>query len=173
METVFISYSHKDSKWVRDWLLPRLEAAGVQVSIDFRDFQIGMPTIKNIEKTIKECKRTFMVITPNWIESRWSNFESLILRHDDPNNEKLGLIPLLLEPCELPKHLAILTLADFTDKSKWDTELGRLLEQMGVSYSSEGSMRRTYLRPTDEAVSLYKLPTTGKELFGRKKNLGF
>jgi len=35
---VFISYSHKDEAWVTQTLLPRLEAAGLRVCIDYRDF---------------------------------------------------------------------------------------------------------------------------------------
>ncbi len=38
---IFISYSHLDSEWVKDWLVPRLEAAGLSVCIDYSDFEIG------------------------------------------------------------------------------------------------------------------------------------
>jgi hypothetical protein len=173
METVFISYSHKDGRWVRDWLLPRLERAGVRVLIDFRDFEIGQPSVINMEKAIEECKRTFLVITPHWIQSQWAKFEALILQTDDPTNEKKRLIPLLLEPCQLPKRLAMFTHADFTDRNNWETQLGRLLGQMGVTAAPGAASAGGYVRPGDEAVSLYKLPTTGKDLFGREKELAF
>jgi TIR domain len=41
---VFISYSPADQVWVRGELLPRLEAAGLRVLVDYRDFAIGAPT---------------------------------------------------------------------------------------------------------------------------------
>ncbi|TEU19311.1 MAG: hypothetical protein E3J21_04170 [Anaerolineales bacterium] len=42
---VFISYSHTDKEWVHGWLLPRLETADLQVCIDFRDFDVGVPSL--------------------------------------------------------------------------------------------------------------------------------
>ena len=39
---VFISYSHKDEDWVNKRLLPKLEGAGIQTHIDYRDFEIGV-----------------------------------------------------------------------------------------------------------------------------------
>ena len=35
---VFLSYSHADGDWVKTELLPALEAAGLKINIDFRDF---------------------------------------------------------------------------------------------------------------------------------------
>jgi len=172
METVFISYSHKDGQWVRDWLLPRLEGAGVRVRIDFRDFEVGQPSIINMENAIDECKRTFLVITPHWIESQWTNFEALILQTDDPTNKRKRLIPLLLGPCELPKRLSMLTYADFTDETGREAQLVRLLGQMGVTYTP-GAAVNAYVRPVDEEISLYRLPTTGKDLFGRERESAF
>ena len=46
---VFISYSSRDRKWVKTWLLPRLEKAGLRVCIDYRDFKFGVPSLKNID----------------------------------------------------------------------------------------------------------------------------
>ncbi|MCP5107712.1 MAG: toll/interleukin-1 receptor domain-containing protein [bacterium] len=169
METVFISYSHKDRKWVGDWLLPRLEGAGVRVRIDFRDFEIGKPVLINIEKAVEECTRTFLVITPDWLKSQWAAFESFILQTGDPVNQKKRLIPLLLKPCDLPKRLSIFTCADFTGRDNWETQLGRLLGQMGASPTPDAS----YDKPQAGAVSLSRLPTTGGELFGREKETAY
>ena len=41
---VFISYSHVNTQWVWESLLPRLENAGLRVCIDKRDFAIGVPS---------------------------------------------------------------------------------------------------------------------------------
>ena len=46
---VFISYSHRDKAWVRGELLPRLESAGLKVCVDYRDFRIGAPIIKEMD----------------------------------------------------------------------------------------------------------------------------
>ena len=44
---VFISYSHRDETWVRDWLLPRLYTSGLRVCIFFDclpEFFINIPS---------------------------------------------------------------------------------------------------------------------------------
>ena len=41
----FISYSHRDKKWVHDELLPRLEQEGLSVASMVRDFEIGVPQL--------------------------------------------------------------------------------------------------------------------------------
>ena len=78
--TVFISYSHYDKAWVHEWLLPRLEAAGLKVLIDTRDFTIGAPALVNIERAVESSQRTLLVLTPHWVASEWTNFESLLLQ---------------------------------------------------------------------------------------------
>ena len=64
---VFISYSSKDGDWVKNWLLPNLEKEGVQTHIDYRDFEIGVPSIVNMEKAVEKCAKTILVLSPNWV----------------------------------------------------------------------------------------------------------
>ena len=49
---VFISYRSNDKKWVRGELLPRLEACGLKVCIDYRDFEVGVPAVENMERAV-------------------------------------------------------------------------------------------------------------------------
>jgi hypothetical protein len=129
---VFISYSHKDREWVRDWLLPRLEEAGLKVCIDYRDFAIGVPILVNIERAVERSRRTLLVLTPDWVSSQWTNFESMLLQTEDPTGLRQSLLPLMLEECEPPPRLGILTYADFRARDNWESELARLLEQIGA-----------------------------------------
>ncbi len=62
--TIFISYSHRDQVWVRDWLAPRLEAAGLKVLIDTRDFTVGAAELDNIERAVEASRWTLLVLTP-------------------------------------------------------------------------------------------------------------
>ena len=50
---VFISYSHTDAEWVKEQLLPRLEQGGLKVNIDYRDFDIGAPSLVNMERAVE------------------------------------------------------------------------------------------------------------------------
>lgn len=101
---VFISYSSKDRKWVKEWLLPRLEKAGVETYIDYRDFKVGVPSVVNIEEGLSNCDKTLLILTPNWVASEWTAFEGILLQTDDLIGKRETIMPLMLEKCELPKR---------------------------------------------------------------------
>jgi hypothetical protein len=127
---VFISYSHRDGEWVRNWLLPRLELenAGLRVCIDFRDFDIGVPSLVNMERAVEHSRKTLLVLTPNWVESEWTNFEALLVQTDDPIGLRRRMLPLMLKQCKPPKRVSIFTHADFTKPSEWEKQLGRIID---------------------------------------------
>lgn len=128
---VFISYSHRDAEWVKDWLLPRLEAAGLSVCVDFRDFKIGVPSLINMENAVERSRKTLLVLTPNWVKSEWTKFESLLSQTDDPSGVRQRTLPMMLKKCQLPKRLRIFTYADFTDEKQWEGQLARVITAIG------------------------------------------
>jgi hypothetical protein len=129
---VFISYSSKDKDWVRHDLLPKLDAAGLRVIIDYRDFEVGTPTLENIERAVDSCRHTVLVLTPNWVSSEWTSFESLLVGTSDPAARRRRLIPLKLEPCSLPARIAMLTFLDFTEPSRRADEMNRLVRGLST-----------------------------------------
>ena len=128
--SVFISYSHSDAEWVRNWLLPRLEGAGLRVCIDFRDFEIGKPVLVNIENAVDRSRKILIVLTNSWVRSEWANFESLLVQTDDPLGRRARTIPLLKQQCKPPKRIALLTYIDFTQASEWESQFQRLLTSL-------------------------------------------
>jgi hypothetical protein len=128
---VFISYSHDDKEWVRDVLLPRLEQAELKVIVDYRDFDVGVPSLTNMEEAVDQARHTLVVLTPAWVESEWTEFEGLLIGTDDPTGRRRRLVPLLLKKCpRLPRRIAFFTYADFTDPPRCDEEMGRLLRTL-------------------------------------------
>src|SRR5215470_4956834 len=93
---VFISYSHKDEAWVREKLLPWLEKTGLKVIIDYRDFELGVSSILNMEQAVEKSRHTLVVLTPAWVSSAWTEFESLLTGTADPTGRKRRLLPLML-----------------------------------------------------------------------------
>jgi hypothetical protein len=112
---IFISYSHRDGAWVTTELLPRLEGAGLRVCIDERDFKIGTPSLVNMENAVDHSRHTLIVLTPAWVESAWTEFESLLIGVADPAGRRRRMLPVMLERCTPPARIAILTYADFTN----------------------------------------------------------
>jgi len=127
---VFISYSHRDSAWIRDKLIPQLEGGGLRVCIDYRDFEIGVPSLINMERVVDCSRHTLLMLTPAWLESEWTEFESLLAGTVDPAGRRRKLIPLMLNPCRLPTRVAMLTYADFTKLDDHPAQFSRLLRQL-------------------------------------------
>ncbi len=125
---VFISYSSADRTWVKDWLIPRLEEHAILACVDYRDFDVGISAIANIELAVERCPRTLVVLTPNWEKSEWTDFEVLLAQADDPAGLRQRVLPVLLVKCRVPKRLGILTYADMTERATWETELQRIVD---------------------------------------------
>jgi hypothetical protein len=129
---VFISYSHADEKWVMDTLLPRLEGAGLRVCIDYRDFIAGKAALLNMQDVAKNSRHTVLVLTPAWVESEWTLYESLLIRTSDPSGLQRRTVPLRLQPCELPEFISMLTWVDFTRPDRLDIAWTQLLTALGA-----------------------------------------
>lgn len=148
---VFVSYSSQDKTWVRGELLTRLEAAGLTVFIDFR---IGAPSITEMERGVTTSRKTLLVLTPAYLASQWTAFETLMLQTLDPANRALRLIPLLKERCDLPTRIGMLTYVDFTDPTEYPYTWPRLLAALG------GTATATPAPPPPATVSSVP-PATG------------
>jgi predicted phosphodiesterase len=133
----FISYSHRDEKWVHSWLLPRLEGGGLRVCVDFRDFEPGAPSITEMERAVRQSRKTLLVLTPNYLASEWTEFENILASTLDPAARRRRIIPLFLEQCKLPLRIRSLTYLDFTGSDQ-EFQLRRLLRAIR-SHLSGGS----------------------------------
>lgn len=128
---VFISYSGKDKTWVRGELLKRIEQAGLKAFVDYRDFKAGAPSIKECERGVVKCRKTLLILTPNYLGSGWAEIENVMVQTLDPANETLRLIPLLKTEREKPLRIAALTHIDFTDGADLDLAWRQLLTALG------------------------------------------
>ena len=129
---VFISYSSKDRAWVRGELLQRIEQAGLEAFIDFRDFARGAPSIEECERGVEKCRKTLLVLTPDYVKSDWAAIENIMAVTRDPANRQLRLIPLLKAECEKPPRIGALTHIDFTDGADHDLAWLQLLTALGA-----------------------------------------
>ena len=169
--TVFISYSHKNKDWVRNWLLSKIESHGLKAHIDYRDFEIGTPSLINMERAVEQCAKTILVFTPDWINSEWSQFEGLMLMIQDPIGLRKRILPLMLIDCELPTRLKIFTFADFREKEEWEFQFERMISQIKKDFATLAPEPLKYPPLSENNIDIMHLPRTGFELFGRQTEL--
>jgi tetratricopeptide (TPR) repeat protein len=124
---VFISYSHKDVEWVINDLLPILKEHKIKYFIDQENFLPGVPITEEMGRGVRESKKTLLVLTPNWVKSEWSYFESLLSHSLDPGFRRRKMIPVLLEKCTPPDYISILNWIDFSDKKLLDANFRKVV----------------------------------------------
>jgi TIR domain len=132
---VYISYHPADKEWARKELLPLLEKNGLHVTIDFRDFEIGVPKIVNIERAVERSRHTLIVMTPDWVRSEWNEFQGLLASTANPTGLQQKLIPLMYKSCTPPARIAFLEVADLTDPEEREIQLDRLIRSLKRSRS--------------------------------------
>ncbi len=110
-----------------------LEQAGLRICIDYRDFELGAPSLVNIENAVQTSRKTLLVLTPNWMGSQWTDFEALLSGTLDPPAQRRRILPLLVEHTEIPLRLRILTNLDLTDPASLAFNLERLVTAMRLA----------------------------------------
>ncbi len=129
---VFISYSPRDGEWVRELLVPTLKNAGVTVWFDAQDFELGAPRLTEIERAVLNSRKTLVVLTQAYLAGEWGEFENILSQSLDPAARQRRVLPLMLQPCELPPRLGMLTFLDFTERARYETQFQRLLKALAV-----------------------------------------
>jgi CheY-like chemotaxis protein len=122
----FVSYSRADRDWVHRVLVPGLEAGGLRLCLDSRDFVPGAFSLTEMERCVRESRRMLLVLTPAYLRSEWTRFEAALAQTLDPDAGQRRLLPILLEPCEPPLRISALSHADFTDGGDIQLHLSRL-----------------------------------------------
>ena len=128
---VFISYSHADSDWVFEWLVPRLNDAGLKVCTDRESFALGVPALINMENAVATSRHTLLVLTPAYLASEWTMYEQILTQTQDPIGLRQRTIPVLRQPCDLPMRIAMLTCADLTGKRDEEAEFAKIVRVIG------------------------------------------
>ncbi|EMP35870.1 Toll-like receptor 1 [Chelonia mydas] len=101
----FISYSERDSFWVKNHLIPNLEKedGSVQICLHERNFIPGKSIIENIINCIEKSHKSIFVLSPNFVQSEWCHYELYFAHHKLFSESSNSLILILLEP--IPQYL--------------------------------------------------------------------
>jgi formylglycine-generating enzyme required for sulfatase activity len=92
-----------------------LEAAGLKIAIDERDFHPQATFLEEMERCIRESRFTLAILSSTYFESGNTQEEAIICKVLDMAERRRRLIPLTLEPAERPAWLYNIVGVDFTD----------------------------------------------------------
>jgi hypothetical protein len=131
MRSVFLSHSSKDKAFTRK-LAERLRELGVKVWIDEAEINIGDSLQSKISEAIEETDYVAAVISHNSVKSSWVQRELQMAMSRELEDRSVRVLPILIEPCELPPFLRDKLYADFSDPTDFDAPFARLLRALQV-----------------------------------------
>lgn len=109
----YISYVDKepDATWVWDTLVPKLEDAELKIATP-EDEILGVPRVVNIQNMIEQSKRTVLVLSNDYLEDDWADFQNVLGQTLGIEEGKYRLITLKISEFDngqLPSRLRTLT----------------------------------------------------------------
>jgi hypothetical protein len=113
----FISYNSADRQWA-EWIAWHLEAAGYTTVFQVWDFRPGSNFVLNMQRAAEQASRTIAVLSPNYLNSRFTPPEWAAAFAQDPTSEKGMLLPVRVEVCELRGMLSQVIYVDLVGLTK-------------------------------------------------------
>lgn len=162
MLSVFLSHSSKDKAFTRK-LAERLTEAGVRVWLDEAEINIGDSLLTKISTAIESTDFVAVIISHNSVQSSWVQSELQMAMSLELANKKVRVLPIVIEPCELPMFLRDKLYADFSKPDDFDAPFARLLRALGVDRSLAELTPPTQPRPPARKPSQRVRPADLKE----------
>lgn len=113
--SVFLSYSNSDREIVRK-VATALSEQGIRVWFDEQNIKIGSNWLQAIERGLDSADFVLFFISPSSVQSGWTQRELQVALHRQVSGEPGAVIlPILLEPAEVPPLLRDFQWLDMTD----------------------------------------------------------
>jgi len=113
--TVFLSHAASDKVLVRKFA-ERLKKSGIKIWLDESSFKLGSNWVHEIERGLDTADYIIFFISSRSIKSSWVEREWQLAMHRQLSSEKGPmLLPILLEPTEIPPLLRTIQYLDMTD----------------------------------------------------------
>lgn len=141
---VFISHSSID-KEAATRLAVDLKERGYAVWLDKWEILVGHNIVDQVFRGITESEFLVVVLSPASCQSKWVQEELTTAKISEIEQREVTILPVRLEPCDIPVSLKNKRYADFAES--WDEGLRELTTAIDLHRAS-ASVRR----PTSETV---------------------
>lgn len=125
---VFLSHSSKDKDFA-ERLATQLLDYGVDVWFDQWEIYGGNSITDEIEKGLKNSTILLLVLSKNSIDSKWVHEEYKAYHNMKLSNTYYQIIPVIIEPCELPPFLKDIKYIKFIDRP-FETAFKELIQSI-------------------------------------------
>jgi hypothetical protein len=128
----FISYRQRDPdrSWVREVLMPGLEAAGLRLCVDFQCFRLGAPLVLEMARAVEQSRYTLGVLSPAYLESNATELENVLSEHLGIERSERRLLFVMREQCTPRLGIRARLWLDMTDDDQAEANLERLAHEL-------------------------------------------
>jgi hypothetical protein len=123
--SLFLCHSSSDKEFARK-LAIGLAGNGVKVWIDEAEIRVGDSLLAKIETGILGAKYLLVLLSRASVQSRWCQEELRMALVRQIGGRGISVLPVLLEPCEIPGFLQEKKYADFTTAGGFERALSEL-----------------------------------------------
>jgi hypothetical protein len=133
---LFLCHASEDKPFV-DRLSEALDHRGVRAWYDKRELYVGDSIVEGINRALGEAVLVVAVLSPHSVRKPWvmRELNSTLMRQ--LGEQRIRVLPVVIEKCDLPPLLADIKYADFT--SSFETGLTELMKS--VRLFENGSSR--------------------------------
>ena len=120
-DKVFISYSHKDKRWLKkvQTHLKALEKEGISVNLwDDTQIKSGMKWRKEIEKALSAAKVAIMLVSTGFLASDFISEDELPPLLKAAEDDGATILPLILKVCRYTSHKNLSEFQSVNDPKK-------------------------------------------------------
>jgi hypothetical protein len=131
----YISYVDRepDAAWVWDTLVPYLERANLRVVVSGDVEEPGVARVVNIERGIRQAKRTVIVLSDAYMADNMADFENVLAQTMGIREGTYRMLPVKIAPIDesqLPVRLSMLTTLDLAHPTRAAREFDRLVRAL-------------------------------------------
>jgi hypothetical protein len=100
MKDFFISYNSADRAWA-EWIAWQLEEANYTVAIQEWDSLPGKNFVQWMDESAKESERTIAVLSPAYVDAKFTKAEWIAAYVEDPTGERGKLLPIRIKEFDI------------------------------------------------------------------------
>jgi hypothetical protein len=128
----FVSYRQRepDKSWVRKTLVTTLELHKLRVCIDHRDFHLGGALVSEMERAVECSRYTLAVLSPQYLESDFAEFETVLAQHSGLEKGRRRLIAIMREECRPRLGMRAHLWLDMSDDNEFHANIARLVYEL-------------------------------------------
>lgn len=122
---IFISYAEADHAWVQGYFLRAL-GLRAESTITRHNFRPGASLVAEFERAVTGSRYTVLVLSPAYLADEWSSLGEHLASHLTIDQQQERVIPLLLQPCDVPLRINFRVGLDCTNQNNQESEVTRL-----------------------------------------------